>query len=253
MRDLHRDDEPVKAASKRATARVGKAHRIRALLVAAFELFVERGIDATRIDAITDRAGVSKGVLYLYFDGKESLLVGLVAEHFFCRFPCVDADWQGLQPTEQLASVAEAWRQALTSGPLGGLARLVFTESHRHPSLSVLWEEQAVRPTLIAVRQALQAGVSAGQFRDVDPTLVTHTLVNGVLMAWLIAPDGARPNSPLVDALTPEGVSRQVATVLRGCLNQESGDFRAEGSVVPTCSERTLGRCRLGSRRGPVD
>jgi AcrR family transcriptional regulator len=48
------------------------------LLAAALELFVERGYAATRLEDVATRAGVSKGTLYLYFDGKESLFKSVV-------------------------------------------------------------------------------------------------------------------------------------------------------------------------------
>ena len=42
---------------------------------AANRLFLERGVDATTVDAICDEAGVSKGTFYLYFHRKEDLLL----------------------------------------------------------------------------------------------------------------------------------------------------------------------------------
>ena len=56
------------------------------LLVAAMALFVEKGFAAARPEEIAERAGVSKGTLYLYFDGKEHLFTDLIAERFFCPF-----------------------------------------------------------------------------------------------------------------------------------------------------------------------
>lgn len=50
-----------------------KHARPRELLAAARDLFVERGFAATRTGEIAERAGVSKGTLYVYFDTKENL------------------------------------------------------------------------------------------------------------------------------------------------------------------------------------
>lgn len=44
------------------------------IMNAALEEFAEHGYHATSINMITKRAGVSKGLLYNYFDSKESLL-----------------------------------------------------------------------------------------------------------------------------------------------------------------------------------
>jgi AcrR family transcriptional regulator len=49
----------------------------RALLEAAEEVFVERGIARATVDEITSRAGVAKGTFYLYFSSKEELVRAL--------------------------------------------------------------------------------------------------------------------------------------------------------------------------------
>lgn len=48
------------------------------LLDAALKLFAEKGFHATTTEAIAKSAGLSKGLLYNYFDSKEALLEGVV-------------------------------------------------------------------------------------------------------------------------------------------------------------------------------
>jgi TetR/AcrR family transcriptional regulator, transcriptional repressor for nem operon len=47
------------------------------LLAAGRALFLAKGITATSLDDITQRAGVSKGLFYLYFPSKEDLVLAL--------------------------------------------------------------------------------------------------------------------------------------------------------------------------------
>lgn len=47
------------------------------LLDAADVLFCARGVGATAVSDITDRAGVAKGTFYLYFDSKDHLVAAL--------------------------------------------------------------------------------------------------------------------------------------------------------------------------------
>jgi AcrR family transcriptional regulator len=47
------------------------------LLAAGRVLFLAKGIAATSLDDITQRAGVSKGLFYLYFASKEDLVIAL--------------------------------------------------------------------------------------------------------------------------------------------------------------------------------
>ena len=47
--------------------------RKQAILQAAFELLGERGLAATSMDAVAERAGVSKATIYRWWDSKELL------------------------------------------------------------------------------------------------------------------------------------------------------------------------------------
>jgi len=47
------------------------------LLAAGRALFLAKGVTATSLDDITQRAGVSKGLFYLYFPSKEALVLAL--------------------------------------------------------------------------------------------------------------------------------------------------------------------------------
>ncbi|WP_411080220.1 TetR/AcrR family transcriptional regulator [Streptomyces sp. cmx-18-6] len=49
------------------------------LLDAAEKVFVERGVDAARIDEITQRAGVAIGTFYLHFSSKRDLMLAVQA------------------------------------------------------------------------------------------------------------------------------------------------------------------------------
>jgi TetR/AcrR family transcriptional repressor of nem operon len=58
--------------------RTKPAEQRRADLLAAGEaLFLEKGVAATSLDEVTSRAGVSKGLFYLYFRSKDDLLAAL--------------------------------------------------------------------------------------------------------------------------------------------------------------------------------
>ncbi|MEA5098800.1 MAG: helix-turn-helix domain-containing protein, partial [Burkholderiaceae bacterium] len=61
--------------ARRKEARPGE------ILAVALDLFVERGYAATRLEEVAQRAGVSKGTLYLYFAGKEELFKAVVREN----------------------------------------------------------------------------------------------------------------------------------------------------------------------------
>src|SRR6201987_6417241 len=50
------------------------------ILSAALSCFAEHGFAATRLDDVAQRAGVTKGTLYLYFPNKEELFKAVVRQ-----------------------------------------------------------------------------------------------------------------------------------------------------------------------------
>jgi AcrR family transcriptional regulator len=64
-------DAPTSTRARRSE------HRRDELLDAAEELFRKKGVAATAVSEITDRAGVAKGTFYLYFESKDHLVAGL--------------------------------------------------------------------------------------------------------------------------------------------------------------------------------
>jgi TetR/AcrR family transcriptional regulator, cholesterol catabolism regulator len=67
---------PLGAARRGSRGAPQRSERTRAAIrEAANRLFLERGVDATTVDAICAAADISKGTFYLYFHRKEDLLV----------------------------------------------------------------------------------------------------------------------------------------------------------------------------------
>jgi AcrR family transcriptional regulator len=70
------------------------------LLTAAEALFLSQGVEATRIDQITDAAGVAKGTFYLHFASKEAVRAAMaerLAERHRAatRLPTMAETWTG--------------------------------------------------------------------------------------------------------------------------------------------------------------
>jgi AcrR family transcriptional regulator len=69
------------SAGTRRGSRLPRDERRGQLLVAASEVFVDRGYHAAGMDEIADRAGVSKPVLYQHFSSKLELYLAVLAQH----------------------------------------------------------------------------------------------------------------------------------------------------------------------------
>ncbi|MEU4131230.1 TetR/AcrR family transcriptional regulator [Streptomyces wuyuanensis] len=86
------------------------------VLAAARDEFAEHGFRAARIDAIAERAGLTRGAVYSNFPGKRALYFSVLAE-LAERVPgrTGPAPQQGRTPAEALGALARAWVTRPTS------------------------------------------------------------------------------------------------------------------------------------------
>lgn len=200
-----------------------KSDRPRELLSAALDLFIEKGFAAAKADEIAARAGVSKGTLYLYFEGKEDLLDGLIAQRFFCRFPFESEGSAEVRAgRDALRDVMGAWRSALIEGRAGGVVKLVFTEAHQFPDLAQFWVREVMAPSRARVATAIRRGVARAEFRAVDPDLVVNALLLPVI-ATCLHRHAIEPYVPCDRASEPlESIDRHVELVLEGLMDRRT-------------------------------
>ncbi|HHJ50993.1 MAG TPA: TetR/AcrR family transcriptional regulator [Phaeodactylibacter sp.] len=85
---------------------------------AAMQLFARKGYGNTSMDEIAREAGVSKGLIYNYFDSKQSLLLAIIREgiELLRHLECSIYD-SGAPPKAVLTHLLEAVFQAATEQP----------------------------------------------------------------------------------------------------------------------------------------
>src|SRR6201985_1319077 len=71
----------TRGPSPRLGSRLPRDERRGQLLIAASEIFVDRGYHAAGMDEIAERAGVSKPVLYQHFSSKLELYLAVLSRH----------------------------------------------------------------------------------------------------------------------------------------------------------------------------
>jgi AcrR family transcriptional regulator len=183
------------------------------LLDAARELFVAKGVTATSLEDITTRAGVSKGLFYVYFPSKEDLVFSL-QEQFTNQFAqrirdASDAenDWSAKLDACVRASF-ECYRE------LDDLHEVLFRhacesadDARRQPAHALLAQ---------ALHDLLAAGTAAGAYRVSDPG-ATGALFYAAMHAFDPGFHGNHPPSDdrLVNAA--QELFRRTAGILDPC------------------------------------
>jgi AcrR family transcriptional regulator len=165
-----------------------KDARPQELLAAALDQFVERGYAATRLEDVAKRAGVSKGTLYLYFANKEELFKAVVRGTIVHTIGEAEQDAAGFDgpSAELLRTLLLRWWDQICATNLAGIAKLMLAEGNNFPELAQFYAEEVVSRGTSLIASALVRGIERGEFRPVDPAVMTQVLIAPVemLMMW---------------------------------------------------------------------
>jgi TetR/AcrR family transcriptional regulator, transcriptional repressor for nem operon len=146
-------------------ARTKPAEQRRADLLAASEaLFLEKGVAATSLDEITSRAGVSKGLFYLYFHSKDELLTAL-QDQFSVKLADRIRAATGL-PGDWPAKLDACVQATFDSYQENHDLHEVLFHHSGHTSAS---HRQSHALVLAAIGDLLAEGTAAGAFDVADP------------------------------------------------------------------------------------
>lgn len=154
---------PVKR-ERRKEARPGE------LLAAALDLFVEKGFAATRAEEVAQRAGVSKGTLFLYFPSKEDLFKAVVRQNIGQSIVEGQAELAAFTgPTTQMIPyLMHKWWESFGSTKASGLNKLMMSEATNFPDLAAFYYAEVIEPNHRLVKSVIQRGIDRGEFRSVD-------------------------------------------------------------------------------------
>ncbi|MBD3873127.1 MAG: TetR/AcrR family transcriptional regulator [Acidobacteria bacterium] len=196
---------PESGISRELTNREQKRQRI---LRAAIDVFASKGYFAARMTDIAEAAQVADGTLYLYFEGKEHLLMSIfdgVLGRFIER---LDGEIAKIDdPTEKLSIMIRLHLETL--GRDQALAHVLQIETRHSRRFMSLFTRGKLGEYLNRVRDIIVEGQESGVFRgDISPGLATNLVfgaVDEIVMSWLLAErpgDLVRHHRPLVRMLT---------------------------------------------------
>jgi AcrR family transcriptional regulator len=196
-----------------------KETRPQELLDAALALFVEKGFAAARAEEVAQRAGVSKGTLYLYYPSKEELfkavvrqnLVNLIAEGLETA-----AQFKG-SSSELLRHLMRTWWDRVGNTPAAGIHKIVLAEVRNFPELAQFYANEVIEPADRLFSSAVQRGIDAGEFRPMPVHDVAHALMAPMIfMALHRHSFGACPMGGSADMDPAATLDTHLDLVLRG-------------------------------------
>lgn len=177
----------------------------RAVLAAAGELMLEGGINAATIEAIAERAGVSKATIYKWWPSRGAVAL----DGFLAQAQDTITVPEGLSTREALRYQVRALVRLFRNTPSGPLMRALVSQAESDPEIARAVRERWLAPRRAVTAEIVHAGIAAGELRpDADP---------GVACDQLFAPIYHRlifGHEPLDDELADRLVDQAVTGLL---------------------------------------
>jgi AcrR family transcriptional regulator len=179
---MHRADpaKPVKLAPPKWRRR--PEDRPKQIIEAALAVFGERGLANARLQDIAERAGVSKGTIYLYFPNKEELFREMIRQTAVAAIETSEKTVGHGTPTEQLYAAMRGHWNFVRSPSFKTIHRLVLGELHQFPDLAEFYANEVVARGLKLLSGIIRQGVVTGDFREIDPVVAARMLVALMVM-----------------------------------------------------------------------
>jgi len=196
---------PDSRSSRRLTSRELKHEKI---LRAATEVFASKGYFEARMTDVAKQAEVADGTLYLYFEGKEHLLLSIfddVLGRFIKRLQAEIADLD--DPVAKLRVMVRLHLETLGRDP--ALAQVLQIETRHSRRFMSVFTRGKLGEYLNLLRRIIEEGQESGAFRrDISPGLATNVVfgaVDELVMSWVLTDQGGdltRHVDPILGILT---------------------------------------------------
>lgn len=194
-----------------------KEDRPNEITEAALNIFAEKGVAATRVDDVARKAGVSKGLLYLYFKTKEEILKAVIKRYLLPKVDELETLTQSNQLTteEFLRGPFLSFVQHIPHTPAIHIMRIVMTEGHHYPKLMKFYWENVISRAMAALKHLLHQGSLNNEYPQSKIEEFPQLLVAPVLLAIIW--------NSLFDKFSPLDSETMIATHVDTIINSLKG------------------------------
>jgi AcrR family transcriptional regulator len=160
--------EPVSRARRKAEQ----------ILAAAGELFRQHGYAGTSMDAVAQKADVSKATLYVYFSGKRQLFAAVITEEGERHSRSVITGEAGQEELRaKLLRFGHAILELLIAPETVASYRMVVAEGTRFPDLGRDYYENGAAKLLKRLEDFFASAMASGKLRAAHPRRAAEQFV----------------------------------------------------------------------------
>ena len=168
-------------APPRGRPRSETAHR--AILAAAAELLLDHGLHAVSMDAVAERAGVSKATIYRWWAKKEILALDMLF-----------TEWSAVTPQQyesgllrsDLIALLRAWARLSSGRPYGRVVAALLAQARIDPAFSAEYQRRMLEPRRDQARLIFAHAVARGELSGETKIEVAIDLLYGPLYHRLL-------------------------------------------------------------------
>jgi len=170
------------------TRRRRKEARPGEIVEAARDEFVAKGFSEARIDDIAARAGVSKGLVYVYFPSKEALFEAVIRSTvlpFIDQAAALIAADRTTPAPDQLRMLMTTFYRELVGTDRRRLIHMIIAEGPRFPEMARFYHTEVISKGRAALRALIERGVARGEFRAGPLTVHPEIIIGPALVAMV--------------------------------------------------------------------
>jgi AcrR family transcriptional regulator len=183
-----------------------------AILEAAAELLLERGLPAVSMDAVAERAGVSKATIYRWWRTKETLALDALYN-----------EWATVQPPARssgslrgdLLALLRPWVRLAGSRPYGRVISGLITEAQMDPEFARVYLSRFIEPRRENGRAIFRRAIERGEIPENTKIEVALDMLYGPLYHRLL-----HRHAPLNDRFVRDVVDAALYGIMRGPAGQ---------------------------------
>lgn len=160
------------------------------ILRAAVDVFAQNGYFNAKVSEIAKTAGVADGTIYLYFDGKEDLLITIFREHTRSFLLSLQTQLASAsRPEDRIRTVIHHHLETL--GRDRSLAVVSQVELRHSLKFMSLFSHEEVADYLNLLRRIVEQGQADGVFRrNLHPQLVAKAIfgiLDEMVTSWILS------------------------------------------------------------------
>jgi AcrR family transcriptional regulator len=180
------------------TRRRRKAERPQEIIEAAFLEFSRNGYAVTTLDQVAERAGVTKGTIYVYFENKEHLFISMVREAVKATMDTVEdmfARHDGSTADLLREQFSFIYDHIVQDRRRREVVRMLIAEASRFPALADRYYQEIHLPCMDLLTRTIQRGLDRGEIRRSAVTECPLVIIAPIALVdlWMMMFDERHP------------------------------------------------------------